>query len=330
MAVTGGATSASAVGVTTERVTYKGWDNALRMTNGTVEVVVVPQIGGRVMRYGFVGRENLLWENPTQAGKPIPFGEWTNAGGDKTWLWPQDDWGKLLPQAWPPPVAADQAPHTATVVGGDTVRLTSGRIFPWGVRIVRDLRLSPVGTHVFSTTRLVRELPGQSPECAAWTITQVAAASTVYARLLPSASQLTNHINSMSDKPFHAITRTGNVLRVERDPSHSAKIGTEADLLATVQNNTLFIVRFSSPAVDNAFATYQKGERAQIYNQPDDANALKMGITPYIELEMTSPRRVLKQGESITLTQVWQLQELVPGERTTEAIADLLERPLEI
>jgi hypothetical protein len=319
-----------ATGVTVERVNYKNWNDAVRMSNGEVEVVVVPSIGGRVMRYGFVGRPNMLWENPTVAGKPIPLGEWPNTGGDKAWVWPQDDWGKLLPKAWPPPPAADQAGHSLTVVGTDTVRLESGRVVPWGVRIVRDIRLAPTGTNVHLTTRFVRETAGQSPECAVWTITQVPATPAVWAKLLPSATRLLGDAKPMSDKPFQALRRTGNVVQVERDPANSTKIGLEADMLATVQNNTLFAVRMGNPRPDNAFATYQKGERAQIYNQPDNADDAKRGITPYIELEMTSPRRVLKQDETITLAQIWQLQPLVNGERTNEAIVELLDRPMEL
>src|SRR5438105_716976 len=54
-------------GVAVERVDYHGWPGCFRLTNGTVDVVVVPQIG-RVMRYGPVGGPNLLWENPALPG----------------------------------------------------------------------------------------------------------------------------------------------------------------------------------------------------------------------------------------------------------------------
>src|SRR5262245_60839367 len=82
-----------------ERIAYHGWRGAWRMTNGTVELILVPQIG-RIMRYGFVGGPNVLWENPAMHGKVVPpkagDKEWANYGGDKLWPAPQDRWG------WPP------------------------------------------------------------------------------------------------------------------------------------------------------------------------------------------------------------------------------------
>src|SRR5687767_7541832 len=44
--------------------------DAIRLTNGTVSLVVIPSIGGRIMRYGFVGRPNVLWNNPKIADRP--------------------------------------------------------------------------------------------------------------------------------------------------------------------------------------------------------------------------------------------------------------------
>jgi hypothetical protein len=312
--------------VTITRTTYKGWADAYRMTNGTVELVVVPSVG-RVMRYGFVGGPNVLWENPTVAGKPIPLGTWPNTGGDKIWPWPQDDWGKLLPAAWPPPAAADQAPHQAAIVGKDTLRLTSGIVSPWGVRIVRDIRLDSSGTGVHFTNRFTRVSAGESSPIGVWTITQVPATAWVMARLLPSADQLTEGYQPLSGAAaFKAVTKTPEgCLRVERNPAQATKIGTDADLVTTLQGDTLFTVQ-DTPDVpsDNAGLSYAPGERAQFYSQPDDANAAKKGITPYIEMEMTSPKRALKKGETITLSLVWNLRRLPPAEQNPDGIAGVI------
>src|SRR5436305_1962851 len=72
-------------GVAVERVDYRGWPGCFRLTNGTVEVVVVPQVG-RAMRYGPAGGPNLLWENPALAGRDpdpstAPTATWANFGG---------------------------------------------------------------------------------------------------------------------------------------------------------------------------------------------------------------------------------------------------------
>ena len=43
-----------------QRVQYGPFDEAYRLSNGTVEVVVVPALG-RIMRYGYIGQRNVLW-----------------------------------------------------------------------------------------------------------------------------------------------------------------------------------------------------------------------------------------------------------------------------
>ena len=72
---------------TIARTTYQNRP-AYRLTNGTVEAVVVPSIG-RVMRWGKIGGPNLLWNNDPSK---ITETGWKNYGGDKTWLSPQIYW----------------------------------------------------------------------------------------------------------------------------------------------------------------------------------------------------------------------------------------------
>ena len=59
--------------VTVERITYHGWADSWRMSNGAIDLVVVPRIG-RIMRYGRVGGPNMLWENPDTIGKAADLG----------------------------------------------------------------------------------------------------------------------------------------------------------------------------------------------------------------------------------------------------------------
>ncbi len=114
-------------------MTYNGWKNATQIANGTVEVVVVPQIG-RIMRYGFTGNANVLWNNTTLNGKVTdlnaPGKDWINYGGDKLWPAPQERWG------WPPDRTLDSAPHTLKVLPNHHLLMTgpvckaSGRSVP--------------------------------------------------------------------------------------------------------------------------------------------------------------------------------------------------------
>jgi len=68
---------------------YKGWD-AEELSNRWVQLVIVPQNGGRLMQVTFNGHA-YLFNNPKLAGKYFPptAGKWFNYGGDKIWLLPE-------------------------------------------------------------------------------------------------------------------------------------------------------------------------------------------------------------------------------------------------
>ena len=72
-----------------EKINYKGWPASYRITNGEVELVVTSDIGPRVMRYGFVGGENLFKEFPEALGK-TGSDKWELIGGHRIWMAPED------------------------------------------------------------------------------------------------------------------------------------------------------------------------------------------------------------------------------------------------
>jgi hypothetical protein len=68
---------------------YRGW-HAQQMSNRWVQLIIVPQNGGRLMQVTFAGH-SYLFVNPKFAGKYLPpsSNEWFNYGGDKLWLLPE-------------------------------------------------------------------------------------------------------------------------------------------------------------------------------------------------------------------------------------------------
>src|SRR5215471_16959880 len=81
-----------------EAVDYKGWP-AQRISNQWVQLIVVPQNGGRLMQFTFAGH-SYLFVNPKHVGKYFPpsSSHWFNYGGDKLWLLPE---GNDDEQHWP-------------------------------------------------------------------------------------------------------------------------------------------------------------------------------------------------------------------------------------
>jgi hypothetical protein len=72
-----------------ENVDYEGW-KAQQISNRWVQLIIVPQNGGRLMQVSFNGHD-YLFVNPKLAGKYLPPSQdqWFNYGGDKLWLLPE-------------------------------------------------------------------------------------------------------------------------------------------------------------------------------------------------------------------------------------------------
>jgi len=54
--------------VKVEKIEYKGWRNCYRVSNSEVELIVTSDVGPRVIRFGFVGGQNVFKEFPDQLG----------------------------------------------------------------------------------------------------------------------------------------------------------------------------------------------------------------------------------------------------------------------
>src|ERR1700686_1398168 len=81
--------SAKNAGCQVQPVDYKGW-HAQQLSNRWLQLVVLPQNGGRLIQVTFAGHP-YLFVNPKFAGKYLPpsSSEWFNYGGDKIWLLPE-------------------------------------------------------------------------------------------------------------------------------------------------------------------------------------------------------------------------------------------------
>lgn len=162
---------------------YRGW-TARCLSNGLVEVHVVPEIGGRVVQFK-VGDKEFFWVNPDLAGKHspesglAPDGGWLNYGGDKLWPAPQ---GWDNPRQWPGPPDAvlDGQPHafeTLSAKGGKAaLRLTSRDDPRSGIRFSREIRISRDSTRV-EITATMKNIDTRPRRWGIWAHTQLDASA---------------------------------------------------------------------------------------------------------------------------------------------------------
>src|SRR5580704_3265774 len=106
-----------------QSTTYEGWP-AQQLSNQWLKLIIVPQLGGRVMQVAFAGHA-YLFVNPQLKGKqfpPLTPGDkptWYNYGGDKIWPMPE---GTQDDQHWPGPIsdALDDGEYAFRILSQDS------------------------------------------------------------------------------------------------------------------------------------------------------------------------------------------------------------------
>lgn len=49
-------------------ITYKNYGTCVELSNGLVDVCVTTDVGPRIIRYGFIGKENMMHEDTARRG----------------------------------------------------------------------------------------------------------------------------------------------------------------------------------------------------------------------------------------------------------------------
>ena len=73
---------------TIEQVSYGGWDNCYRLSNGIVDLIITTEVGPRIIRYGFINEANEFAEFEEQVGRTGDT-EWNIYGGHRFWHAPE-------------------------------------------------------------------------------------------------------------------------------------------------------------------------------------------------------------------------------------------------
>ncbi len=281
--------------VTVKTVVYNGWKGAQQLSNGTVEIVVVPQIG-RIMRYGFAGGANALWNNTALNGKTTdlnaPGKDWINYGGDKLWPAPQERWG------WPPDRLLDSGAQTIKVLPNHHLLLTGPVVKALGIQFRREIALDETGSGVSITNTLVNTGTADVD----WSIWQVAQIDNPSeARLMRNPQgRFPNGFFTFSgmDVDTESLTETDTAVMLKRHATRSAKIGVDSptgQLQAVTMGGT-----FTFTAHYEMGATYpDSGCAQQIYTNPDP--------NKYVELELLGPMLPLKPNASRVFVTHWSL-----------------------
>jgi len=286
------ATTNMVAAVKVEKTEYKGWPNCYRVSNGEIDLVVTGDVGPRVIRFGFVGGQNLFKEFPEQLGRS---GEekFQLRGGDRVWKAPED------------PVAT-WAPDNVPV----TVRLTpTGLVATEPIEPLTNLQkeieiiMASSGTTVIVYHRITnRSL--FTLEFAPWALTMMAQGGIAVTGFPPRGKhpanlEATNPLvmwayTNLADSRWR-FTRKYLMLRQDPKNGEAQKLGmfNPDTWAAYVLSNEVFVKR-TTP------------DRAKIY--PDFGCSFETFTNnDFLEIETLGPMTKMAPGQTVEHVEHWGL-----------------------
>jgi hypothetical protein len=287
---TGLARTASGQTQMQEKVNYGGWPNCVRLTNGKVELIATTDVGPRIIRFGFVGGQNLLKEFADQMGK-TGGNEWRSFGGHRLWH---------APEASPRTYAPDNEPIKYSW-DGKTLKLIQPVEPSTGIAKEVEITLDASDNHVTIVHRLTNRNPWDV-ELAPWSLTVMAAGGrAIFPQepyrphpeyLLPVRPMVLWGYTDMKDPRWTWGTRYIQ-LRQDSRATTKQKIGLMNTLgwAAYQLGGDVFLKRFRY----EANATYPDfGCNNESYTDPD-----------MLEIETLGPLAKLAAGRAVEHTEHW-------------------------
>jgi hypothetical protein len=277
--------------VTVETVSCMGLPNCLRLSNGTVEVVMTTDIGPRIIGYRRLGGPNMLAEMP---GKP-GAAEWQPWGGHRLWL---------APEAIPWSYAPDNAPIDHRVVDGGTIVLDRGVEKETGIAKVMEVTLAAEGSRVTIVHRLTNR--NDSPvEVAPWALTIVRGGGST---IIPNEPYVSHDTRVQPIRPMAMWAYTDlsdprwtlgpKFIRLATDATRKAPqkigIGNRQGWGAYAEGGEVFLKRIA--AFDDAQRYPDYGTTYQTYTAGD-----------FMELETLGALVTLAPGAAAEHTETWWL-----------------------
>jgi hypothetical protein len=281
-----------------QKIVYKGWIDSYRISSGDYSLVVVPEIGGRIMEYSFNG-ENVIWEDFSLYGITFPItNEWHNYGGSKTWIAPQTLWG------WPPDPMMDYGKCNAEVINADDgsqlLRVTGAPSLKLGTLITKDISLNDSGEALIKQS--IRNISDKPITCGVWGISYMRTPSLVAFPVKPK-SKFPNgvaYFNAESKSSKQFSVKDG--ICITNYQGEQCLIGSDSDgpWMVWFKDQTAYIKIFD--AMEKGFEYPNGGCSVQVLTGDSKSG--------YLEMEIYGPITKLKPGEFVSSTERWRIQEL--------------------
>ncbi len=289
-----------------EKVSYRGWPNCYRLTNGRIELIITTDVGPRIIHFGFVDGVNEFAVLDATAGL-VGGDEWRVYGGHRLWHAPEAAPRTYFPDNQPVKLAGT----------ADCVHLIQPTEPTTGIQKEIELRLDPQQASVQVTHRLTN-YSAWPIELAPWALSVMAAGGTAVVPLPPRQSHQesllpTNTITlwaytDMSDPRWHWGHKFVLLKQDAGIPTpQKAGFFTPAGWVAYANHGNLFVKTFA-PQPDARY--------------PDMNSHVELFVNAQIlEVETLGVLEMVGAGTAVTHTETWRLFPNVPQPQTENDVA---------
>lgn len=292
-----------------KRISAFGYTNCILLTNGTTNVILDPNVGGRVLSYEHLGK-NILFENQSLNGKTWKdgFPTFEVSGG-------RFDIG---PEKTTPFRPSFHNTWTAEITGKNSARMSSPRDSILGIQLIRDFHLDENSSKL-TCTQTIKNISDTVKRYAHWSRTFAKGGGLCLVPLNPNsrlpqgyAIYRSKNVLDFDPEAEENIRVRDGILEIIGPPSHPKfAIDSHAGWLAYIsKDNQLFIKKF-------------KVDENRLYG---DMLANPVSIWYYknekTELEPIGPLEIIDPGGTVSFTEQWWLLEY---NYPSDKIADLNE-----
>lgn len=292
-----------------EKINYNGWQNCIRLYNDEIELIVTTDIGPRIVRFGYINKQNFFYLVPEHAGK-TGGEDWRIYGGHRFWLAPE-----AMPRSYNP-----DNDKVKFAVEDNCIKLIQVKEKITGLVKEMEITLSPTKNQVTVLHRLTNKNIGEV-EVAPWSLSMLAQVGRAIIPhepyggeiefLLPARSLALWQFTKMNDPRWIWGEK---YIQAKQDPLFTSvqKIGVtnKQGWTAYYLNGELLIKKFDF-IPDAEYPDF--GCNNEIYINGN-----------FLEIETLGPLAKIPPGRSVEHTEHWLLTKAIAGESEESIDANIL------
>ncbi len=279
---------------------YLDYGKVLAISNDVIEAYVTIDVGPRIIRFGYVGGQNIMCDNRNAAASKDdqefqnffgPNKKWEILGGHRIWT---------SPESYPHSYYPDLDPVKYEITESGAIFTPNAEIEN-GVQKSLEIKMDPDDANMYVTMR-VTNIANKPQEFSIWGLTVSATGGTLIIPMNDNDTGLLANRNisvwpytNLADCRLHFGKRYVT-LRQDTNINQALKLGFDL-------NNAEAYYCLGDDIFRKAYPTYHPHEK-----YPDNNCSFETyTCATFIEVESLSPLKKVQSGETVSLTEHWSL-----------------------